>query len=213
MSKDTNYWSTLMGTDEGAAQYQLTYGEGPGCETRMIVGEFIEAGESALDVGCGAGFNMDHFAEYGPRLKRYKGVDYSPRFVRVANQRRKGKFDSEYALPFELQDARNLKEQDKSWDVVILQDCLEHTNGYEKPMKEALRVARKRVIVVFWKTFRTPGDGDQINDDGNDGYGSNYEQGPWEAFLNGLGYPWYETETSPAANRHHLYYIIDKDLK
>lgn len=211
-----NYWDTLMSDDEGAAQYMLTYGEGPGCETRIMVGNFINDGESVLDVGCGPGWNMEHFAQYSPEVKLYKGVDYSARFVRVANKRRKENLDEKFStakvLPFELQDCRNLQEPDKSWDVVILQDVLEHTNGYEQTVREALRVARKRVIVVFWKPFRTSGDGDQINDDGNDGYGSNYEQQPWEDFLDRLGYVWFDAETSPAANRHHFYYVIDKEV-
>lgn len=206
-----NYWDRLMATDEGAANYMESYGEGPGSDTRMMLAEFINVGESVLDVGCGPGWNCDHFAEYGPRIRKYKGVDYSERFVRVANQRRKRKYDINYALPFEKQDCRDLQEPDESWDVVIMQDVLEHTNGYEKPMREALRVARKRVIVVFWKAFRSEGDGDQINDDGDDGYGSNYERGPWEEFLNNTGYAWDYTETPEGANRHHYYYVIDKE--
>lgn len=212
-----NFWDELMETDDGAAQYMLTYGEGPGTETRKIIGEFINDGESVLDVGCGPGWNMEHFVEYGPQLKRYKGVDYSERFVRVANERRKlnddETFSTEHILPFEVQDCRALKEPGDSWDVVIMQDVLEHTNGYERPIREALRVARKRVIVVFWKPFRTEGDGDQINDDGNDGYGSNYERAPWEEFLGNLGYVWFDAETSTEANRHHIYYVIDKELR
>lgn len=204
-----NYWDNLSGTDEAAADYMLTYGEGPGSETRIILGNFINVGESVLDVGCGPGWNMDHFAEYGPRLSRYKGVDYSQRFIRVSNQRRQQKeFPTDYALPFELQDCRDLKEPEKSWDVVIVQDCVEHTNGYERPVMEALRVARKRVIVTFWRLQENPG---HINDDGDDGYGAHYDRHEWEAWLNTLGYAWEYTETSPEANRHHDYYIIEKE--
>lgn len=210
-----NYWDQLMESDAGAAQYMDTYGEGPLTETRTIIGNLVNDGESVLDVGSGPGWNMEYFTKYGPKISTYKGVDYSERFIRVSNARRKEYENPSTTkiLPFQLQDCRALKEPANSWDVVVLQDVLEHTNGYEESILEALRVARKRVIVVFWKPFRVPGDGDQINDDGNDGYGSNYEQGPWEKFLDSLGYIWFDTETSPAANRHHLYYIIDKELK
>src|SRR3990167_4282738 len=137
-----NFWDKLSATDEGAAVYMSTYGEGPGCPTRFALGEFINDGESVLDVGCGPGWNYDHFKEHGPEVD-YKGLDYSERFVRVANQRNPGKY--------EVGDVRKVNELDESWDVVILQDVLEHTNGYKKPIKEALRVARKRVIISFWR--------------------------------------------------------------
>lgn len=212
MSEEENYWDKLMEDDEHASTYMYTYGEGPDCETRFLLGQFININESVLDVGCGPGWNMDHFAEYGPLLSRYKGVDYSQRFVRVANQRRKAReYPSSFALSFEKQDCRDLKEPDKSWDVVIIQDCLEHTNGYEKPMKEALRVARKRVIVTFWHLKED--DEDQINDDGDDGYGAWYSRSKWEKYLTNLGYAWEWTEIKTGEhNRQRDYYIIDKDL-
>lgn len=210
----SNYWDKLMSSDEGAASYMQTYGEGPGCETRMILTSLINDGESVLDVGCGPGWNMDQFAQYGPALSRYKGVDYSERFVRVANKRLRAKlpenFTTAKVMPFELQDCRKLQELANSWDVVIVQDCLEHTNGYEKPINEAMRVARKRVIVVFWRTFNENGQ-DDINDDGDDGYGATYDRGKWEKFIESFGYPTMDMETSEKANRWHKYYIIDKE--
>lgn len=203
----SNFWDDLMGTDEGAASYMYSYGEGPGSDTRMFLSGFINPGESVLDVGCGPGWNFDHFKEFGVGVK-YKGLDYSERFVKVANARAKERFGEE---PFALGDVRNIAEKDNSWDVVIFQDVLEHTNGYKKPIEEALRVARKRVIVSFWKPFRTEGDGDQINDDGKDGYGSNYERGPWEQFLNQQGYFWTNDKLPDGANRPHEFYVIDKE--
>lgn len=211
-----NFWDKLTGSDESAAEYMLSYGEGPGCETRVIIGQFINDDDSVLDVGCGPGWNIDHFALYGPAIKAYKGVDYSERFVRAANERRKGSMihDEKFAeikiLPFELQDCRDLKEPDSSWDVVIIQDCLEHTNGYETPIKEALRVARKRVVVSFWHLTEND---DHINDDGDDGYGAWYSRPKWEEFLNSLGYVWFDAKTSPEANRQHDFYVIDKEEK
>lgn len=207
-----NYWDNLMGDEEHAGEYMLTYGEGSGSETRLMVGSFIKDGQSVLDVGCGPGWNMDHFANYGPALSVYKGVDYSELFIKVTNKRRRFNLMEDFStikiLPFELQDCRHLKEPDNSWDVVIIQDCLEHTNGYEQPIKETLRVARKRVIVSFWHLTEND---DHINDDGNDGYGAWYSKLKWENYLDSLRYKWHHVHSSPEANRQHDFYIIDKE--
>lgn len=198
-----------MGNDIGASNYMESYGEGVGSDTRKMLASFVNEGETVLDVGCGPGWNLDHFVEYGPTLGNYKGLDYSERFVRVANKRAEDKYEWQ---PFAIGDVRDFKEPDLSWDVVILQDVLEHTNGYEKPMQEALRVAKKRIIVTFWRAFRAEGDGHQINDDGDDGYGANYEKKLWEDYLDSLGLHWMSTETNPGANRYHKFYILDKEL-
>lgn len=200
-----NYWDKLMATKEGAASYMETYGEGPGCETRFIVSEFINPGESVLDVGCGPGWNCDHFRMHGPAISAYKGLDYSELFVIAANERNPGFY--------EVGDLRNVHEDDGSWDVVILQDCLEHTEGYEKPISEALRVSRKRVVISFWKASFQDGNNseDQINIDGDDGFGATYNRDKFEKYLDTLDYHWMTTETSPKANRWHRFYIIDKE--
>lgn len=199
-----NFWDKLIGNVEDAAMYMESYGEGVGSDTRKIITDFINDGESVLDVGCGPGWNYEHFQQFGPKVSRYKGLDYSKMMIEGA----KSKYPE---AQFMVGDCRKLKEKSKTWDVVILQDVLEHTNGYRKPVKEALRVAKKRVIITFWKPFRDDGTGDQINEDGDDGWGANYTRGPWEKFLNDTGYFWTETETPEGANRHHYYFIIDKE--
>ncbi len=205
-----NYWTELMGTDEGAASYMESYGQGPGCETRMIIGGFINDGESVLDVGVGPGWNYDHFILYGPERIVYRGEDYSERFVRVANERRPGMFF--------LGDCRKLEHDDNSWDVVILQDVLEHTNGYERPMAEALRVAKKRVIVTFWRgqmrdDFTNDTGVSSVRDDGNDGFCGEYSRIEWEKYLDSLDLHWVETQCSEKANRWNRFYVIDKEAK
>lgn len=202
----SNFWDTLMGDDTGAAQYMDTYGEGPGCETRQVISSFIKDGETVLDVGCGPGWNYDHFKQYGPKVGDYLGLDYSERFVRVARKR------AGSSVWFDFGDCRALKSPEGSWDVVILQDVLEHTDGYEVPILEALQVAKKRVIISFWKgSFRDGVDSeDQINDDGDDGYGATYNRQKFETYMDALGLGWKTCETSPAANRWHRFYVIEK---
>ena len=205
-----NYWDELLGDDEHAASYMATYGEGPGFETRHTIGSFINDGESVLDVGCGPGWNFDHFMMYGPAISKYKGLDYSERFVRVANDRVM-QIAGTSTGPFELGDVRDIKEADESWDVVVVQDCLEHTNGYEKPVKEALRVAKKRVIISFWHLTEND---DHINDDGKDGWGAWYSRPKWEEFLNTLPYVWFDMRIEPKTKAHPWdFYIIEKEDK
>lgn len=192
-----------MGDDEHASVYMATYGEGPGAPTRHKLAEFIEPEQKVLDVGCGPGWNFDHFLEYGPSVY-YRGVDYSERFVRVANQR---------VAPmkiFKKGDLRNIPYSDGSFDVVIMQDALEHTNGYEKPLEEALRVSRKRIIVTFWHL--TDNDNPRINDDGDDGWGAWYDKREWERYLNTLPVAWQHHQLEYPEGRQRDYYVIDKEL-
>jgi ubiquinone/menaquinone biosynthesis C-methylase UbiE len=208
MNPDNDYWDNLMVDDKTAANYMHSYGEGPGCETRMIISSFINDGESVLDVGCGPAWNFDHFEEYGPAID-YIGVDLSPRFVKVANERLKVKYG---VTPISLGDCRDVGFPNDFFDVVLLQDILEHTNSYKKPLEEALRLARKRVIVCFWRTM----DGviTKVNDDtdkGTNGYGADINKDEWETWLDSIGHTWLYTETSTRANRPHTYYIIDKE--
>lgn len=195
-----NYWDELMGDDESAGTYMISYGEGPGTPLRFKIGEHLKAEEWVLDVGCGPGHNFDHFMEHGPSVY-YRGMDYSERFVRAASQR---------VAPmhiFELGDVRDIPELDNSFDVVIFQDVLEHTNGYEKPMDEAIRVARKRIIVTFWHLMDKDED-NPVNDDGNDGWGAWYSKPKWERFLNSLALKWTH-ERIPRKDAFHDLYVID----
>lgn len=198
---DTNYWSRLMGDDAHAAEYMATYGEGVGFELRHKLGSLIKENESVLDAGCGPGWNYDHFLEHGPEVRVYIGMDYSERFVRVANERHPGRFMQG--------DCRKIPAPDRTWDVVILQDVLEHTNGYEKPVREALRVSKRLVIITFWHLTE---DDDHINENPEendyDGWGAWYSQPKWEEFLNTLDTPW-KHETLMTGNHKRDIYTLE----
>lgn len=197
-----NFWDALIGDDESAANYMISYGEGPGSSLRHHLGALINQSESVLDVGCGPGHNYEHFRDNGPEIT-YKGKDYSPRFIRAC----KNKFPE---ADFEVGDVRDFGEPDKSWDVVIMQDVLEHTNGYEKPMQEALRVARNRIIVTFWHLMDKEED-NPVNDDGNDGWGAWYSKPKWEKYLDSLDLHWLHSELPRQSDKHDVYVIDFKE--
>lgn len=198
-----NFWDDLMGSDEAAGEYMISYDEGPGADTRTFLSAFINDGESVLDAGCGPGHNYEHFLTHGPDVT-YRGLDYAIRFVRANRVKYPG-------ADFRKGDIRHLEEADNSWDVVIMQDCIEHTNGYELPIREALRVARKRAIFTFWHLVDS--DTPHINDDGNDGWGAWYDKREVEQFLDSLGYPVIDTELEVEGKTHTwMFYVVDKGL-
>lgn len=114
---------------------------------------------SFLDIGCGTGplyqLLMDApLGEYLP-LSEYKGVDYSENMIERAKER----------FPegdFELQDARILKEDTKSWDGVVLMHCLDHLDDYKRAISEAARVSKKYVIIVLWRPL-VKGEANNLN--------------------------------------------------
>jgi SAM-dependent methyltransferase len=187
------YWNDAF-DDESAATYMETYGEGKNSPLRLKLASYLNNEDWVLDIGCGPGWNFDTFLENGPAVY-YRGKDYSERFVKVANQRTGMNV-------FSVGDVRDFQEPDKSFDVVIMQDVLEHTNGYEKPVSEALRVARKRIIVTFWRL----GDTDQTNDDGDDTWGSVYAKDKWEEYITPLG-EWKHERLNRKDAFHDIYVI------
>lgn len=195
--KDEKYWEDNF-TDESAAEYMVTYGEGPGTPLRFFIGKLLKAGESVLDVGCGPGWNFDHLLEHGPSVK-YRGMDYSKRFIKVASERVKP------MQIFKVGDVRDIPEPDKSFDVVILQDVLEHTNGYEVPLNEALRVARRMVIVTFWHLKDE--DDPHINEDGGDTFGAWYDKREWEGYLDKLKLSWTHSSIPRKDSSHEIYEV------
>lgn len=197
-----NYWDQLMVDDEHAAEYMLTYGEGPGSPLRHKISSLLKSGESVLDVGCGPGWNFDHFLEYGPSVK-YRGRDYSERFVRVANERTGTRV-------FKLGDVRKIDETDKSFNVVILQDVLEHTNDYKKPVTEALRVAKRLIIITFWHLVEDQ-EKEHINDvpeeNDLDGWGAWWARPNWEKYLDSLNLKW----SCDKLDKWNIYTIVVKN--
>lgn len=92
----------------------------------------VTAGESVLDVGCNSGY----IVEFLPPGCRAYGVDVAAELVVAAGRRLlEAKVAPAEALPYE----------DKSVDVVLLGEILEHVHDAGVVLREAARVARRLV--------------------------------------------------------------------
>lgn len=103
-----------------------------------------------MDVGCGPGCTYENLKVNGRDDITYRGLDVAPGFVQACQE----------LFPdgdFRMGDAMALDEPDNSWDVVLLRHTIEHTINYVDPILEAMRVARRKVIIVMWRPLLRDG--------------------------------------------------------
>jgi ubiquinone/menaquinone biosynthesis C-methylase UbiE len=118
---------------------------------------------SLLDVGCGTAPIYELITETIEKnelgrwdnITKYKGTDYSLKMIETCKE----KFP--YG-DFECQDARDLDEEDESWDCVLLMHSLDHIDDYKATIAEASRVSKKYVCIILWRGF--VGEGTNLND-------------------------------------------------
>lgn len=139
----------------------VPYQMGPHKHRLFLLDLIQEKGiKSLLDIGCGTGpiyqLLINAEEDIWDSVIKYKGIDYAPNFIAWA----KKEFGDQL---FEQGDARNLKEQDDSWDCVLLMHALDHIKEYEDVIREASRVTKKYIIIVLWQDFRLDGEV-KIND-------------------------------------------------
>ncbi len=131
-----NFWDNIY---EGSPDYYSDI-DNP---SRIEVTKYIAKGDTVLDLGCGIG-TLKALLPDNP----YTGIDYSPRATRIGGRiHTKGTFMAA--------DARNLKElfTDNSFDVVVMRHFLENQEDWKKVLREAHRIANKKVIVVLRGNF------------------------------------------------------------
>jgi ubiquinone/menaquinone biosynthesis C-methylase UbiE len=106
--------------------------------------------KTLLDVGCGTGpiYEMITNNEDGrwDNIHKYKGTDYSRTMIETCKR------EFPYG-EFEVQDARDLLEEDEMYDCVLLMHCLDHLDNYKAAIAEASRVSKKYVCIVLWRGF------------------------------------------------------------
>jgi len=165
MNIPKNYWDKVA--EKGAYQMGTQ-------KYRLFLLDFLKKYnvKTILDVGCGTGplYEIIMNAPLGKYLpiSEYKGVDYSENMIAVAQS----KFPEG---DFEVQDARILKEDDNSWDAVILLHSLDHLDDYQAAIKEASRVAKQYVLIVLWRPMA------QTNENNLNSHNDlEREEGEWE---------------------------------
>lgn len=94
-------------------------------------------GSSLLDSGCGDGEDLYLRKKY---FKKITGVDIeeSPRWKQLSGR----------GITFKKNDAQKLPFRSSSFDTVLEKDMLHHAADPVKALKEMVRVAKKRVIVI-----------------------------------------------------------------
>lgn len=174
------FWEDHVGDVEAKKRWIRGYGDGVGTPSRNWTLDQVEDGERLLDVGCGPGCTYENFAVAHDRDVEYVGIDIADSFVRACGELfPEGDFRQASAddLPFD----------DGSFDVVLLRHVLEHTLGYEREIAEALRVARRRVVIVTWRPL---GEGpDEMRVREGTGGSNDFNRERFWCYLESFGYP------------------------
>lgn len=102
--------------------------------------DFVEKGETVLDVGCGEGTLTVTLAQ--------KGAVASGTDISVPNIDAATKYAKSFGLDISFQVAELEKQPfpDNSFDVVVCSHVLEHIPDFDAGLHELFRVARKRVV-------------------------------------------------------------------
>lgn len=139
---------------------------------------------TVLDAACGSAVNWEVFKNTNTQCE-YTGLDRAKGFLDHAKEL--------YGDEIKLIEGhvQEMPVEDESYDIVLLRHILEHLEeGYEVAIKEALRVASKEVILVFFLTpTDTPDDDIQESEPDENGCTYFWSQYSWlklRDFLLGL---------------------------
>ena len=165
--------------------------------------------KSVLDIGCGSGPNYKMILDQGIDIK-YKGTDVTHRWVDYCKKQWP---DAEW----EIQDVREIPEEDNSWDCLLLVHIIDHIKEHEKAIKELHRVTSRLVILDIWRPFTTTSDTriQSRNEWGGkweDTWLVTYNQKQLEDIFNKVGFEIIYTKNFPKCvkDHHSFVYVLRK---
>jgi len=129
-------------------------GNGPNHPSQRRGLWFVKKYDSLLDVGCGSATTLDAVRKWKKTVK-YTGMDEVEKHVKWCQ----GEYPDHQ---FKVGSIEDIPEPANSYDVVWARHVIDHCEYYEKPIKEMLRVAKKRVIITLWYNFQEGDNPDSI---------------------------------------------------
>jgi len=100
------------------------------------------ANKQVLDVGCGSGYGSDILASTG--AAKVIGVDISEEAISYCQ-----KYYKQSNLKFEQGDCTSLKFKEKSFDVIVAFELIEHIENEQKFLNETKRLLKKNGILIL----------------------------------------------------------------
>ena len=111
-------------------------------EFTEIVNKIIDKQyKSVLDCGAGLGGFYDYLTINNINID-YQGLEITKKFVDIS---------TDAGIPMILGNIEKIPYKKNSFDVCLASDVLNHLYDYKAPIREMLRVAKKEVIVTFFK--------------------------------------------------------------
>ncbi len=99
-----------------------------------------------VDIGCGAGTQCRLWAQAGHQVH---GIDVNQALIEVARQRAK---EEQLAITFDVGSATELPYDDRSMDVCLLPELLEHVADWQGCLDEAVRVLKPSGLLYLSTT-------------------------------------------------------------
>lgn len=104
--------------------------------------------KDVLEIGCGNGYTLNILSPEFPAYK-FTGLDFSEDLLEIARQRKLN-------VEFEQGDARKLRFDDNSFDVIYTERCIINLLNWEEQqlaLNEMHRVLRKGGFILFMESF------------------------------------------------------------
>ncbi len=109
-------------------------------DVRGLLAPVVRPGMSVAEIGCGAGFSTQRLSAWFPSGIHFSASDVGGSLVEKARKRNPD-------IPISRQSVYALALDDKSVDVLVMMEVLEHLEHPDAALKELARVARSHVLV------------------------------------------------------------------